>query len=224
MPSAVWSGHLHFGLVVMPVRLLVAARPKTTRFRRLYRSTGNHVMPPMQLPPSRQTFADEDSYSDGAGESGIDTHNRESSVRATQYDYAPVRQVLQSEVTGEVYRSFHETALRPWHGSLFINYPLQHLNNSSVRQHRWQRTPWLEGMNMVNRDVMNYAYLSCQNPEMGRSLPAPHPRSHVIRARISLFRSRVSPFEQARRETPDSMSEFQRWSGERPKVFVVSLD
>ena len=37
MPSAVWSGHLHFGLVVMPVRLLVAARTKTTRFRRLYR-------------------------------------------------------------------------------------------------------------------------------------------------------------------------------------------
>src|SRR3977135_796319 len=30
MPSAVWSGHLHFRLVVMPVRLLVAARPKTT--------------------------------------------------------------------------------------------------------------------------------------------------------------------------------------------------
>src|SRR5581483_7799219 len=37
MPFAVWSGHLHFGLVVMPVRLLVAARTKTTRFRRLYR-------------------------------------------------------------------------------------------------------------------------------------------------------------------------------------------
>src|SRR5947207_15710844 len=37
MPSAVWSGYLNFGLVVMPVRLLVAARTKTTRFRRLYR-------------------------------------------------------------------------------------------------------------------------------------------------------------------------------------------
>jgi hypothetical protein len=37
MPSAVWSEHLHFGLVAMPVRLLVAARTKTTRFRRLYR-------------------------------------------------------------------------------------------------------------------------------------------------------------------------------------------
>ena len=101
MPSAVWSGHLHFGLVVMPVRLLVAARPKTTRFRRLYRRPSNHVMPPMQLPSSKQPLEDEDSYSDGPGESGIDTHNRESSVRGIQYDYAPVRQVLQSEVTGE---------------------------------------------------------------------------------------------------------------------------
>jgi non-homologous end joining protein Ku len=101
MPSAVWSGHLHFGLVVMPVRLLVAARPKKTRFRRLYRRPGNPVMPPMQLPSSKQTLEDEDFYSDGAGESGVDTHNRGSSGRETEYDYAPVRQVLQSEVTGE---------------------------------------------------------------------------------------------------------------------------
>jgi len=41
MPSAVWTGHLHFGLVVMPVRLMVAARTKTTRFRRLYRKPVN---------------------------------------------------------------------------------------------------------------------------------------------------------------------------------------
>jgi hypothetical protein len=104
MPSAVWSGHLHFGLVVMPVRLLVAARPKTTRFRRLSRRPGNHVVPPMQLPSSKQSLEDEDSYSDGAVEPGVDTHNRESSVRGTQYDYDRVRQVLRSEVTGEVVR------------------------------------------------------------------------------------------------------------------------
>jgi DNA end-binding protein Ku len=101
MPSAVWSGHLHFGLVVMPVRLMVAARPKTTRFRRLYRRPINDVMPPMQLPSSNQTLEDGDPYSDGAGESGVDTHNRASSVRGIQYDYAPVRQVLQSAVTDE---------------------------------------------------------------------------------------------------------------------------
>ena len=41
MPSAVWSEHLHFGLVAMLVRLLVAARSKTTRFRRLYRKPVN---------------------------------------------------------------------------------------------------------------------------------------------------------------------------------------
>jgi DNA end-binding protein Ku len=104
MPSAVWSGHLHFGLVVMPVRLLVAARPKTTRFRQLYRRSSNHVMPPMQLSLSKGTFEDEDSYSDGAGESGVDTHNRKSSGRETEYGYAPVRQVLQSEVTGDEIR------------------------------------------------------------------------------------------------------------------------
>jgi DNA end-binding protein Ku len=104
MPSAVWSGHLHFGLVVMPVRLLVAARPKTTKFRRLYRRPSNDVMPPQQLPWSQQTLEDEDSHSDEAGESGVDTHNRESSVRETRYDYAPVRQVLQSEVTGHEIR------------------------------------------------------------------------------------------------------------------------
>ena len=71
MPSAVWSGHLHFGLVIMPVRLLVAARPKTTSFRRVYRRTGNHVVPPMQLPSSKQALEDEDSYFDGAGEAGM---------------------------------------------------------------------------------------------------------------------------------------------------------
>jgi DNA end-binding protein Ku len=101
MPSAVWSGHLHFGLVVMPVRLMVAARPKTTRFRRLYRRPSNDVMPPMQLPSSKQSLEDEDSDFDGAAESGVDTHNRESSDQHTQYEYAPVRQVVQSAVTGE---------------------------------------------------------------------------------------------------------------------------
>src|SRR5437763_8907812 len=50
MPSAVWSGHLHFGLVVMPVRLLVAARPKSTRFRRLQRRPVGHLLPATSFP------------------------------------------------------------------------------------------------------------------------------------------------------------------------------
>jgi DNA end-binding protein Ku len=97
MPSAVWSGHLHFGLVVMPIRLLVAARPKTTRFRQLYRRPSNQVMAPMQLPWSKGAL-EENPPSNEAG----DTHNRESDSQETQYNYAPVRQVLQSEVTGEL--------------------------------------------------------------------------------------------------------------------------
>src|SRR5207248_6344911 len=53
MPSAVWSGHLHFGLVVMPVRLLVAARTKMTRFRRLYRKPANDSLSVTSSPPFR---------------------------------------------------------------------------------------------------------------------------------------------------------------------------
>jgi hypothetical protein len=50
MPSAVWSGRLHFGLVVMPVQLLVAARTKTTRFRRLYRKPVNEGLSVASFP------------------------------------------------------------------------------------------------------------------------------------------------------------------------------
>ena len=62
MPSAVWSGHLHFGLVVMPVRLLVAARTKTTRFRRLYGKPVNEGSSVTSFPSSEQTSMTEDSY------------------------------------------------------------------------------------------------------------------------------------------------------------------
>lgn len=102
MPSAVWSGHLHFGLVVMPARLLVAARPKTIGFRRLHRRPGGPAIPPVQLPSIKQMRL-EGSYSDEA-ESGVHTHNGSSSVRKAQYHYAPVRQILQSEATGEEIR------------------------------------------------------------------------------------------------------------------------
>src|SRR4051812_10180391 len=37
MRSVVWTGHLHFGLVVMPVSLFAAARAETTRFKRIHR-------------------------------------------------------------------------------------------------------------------------------------------------------------------------------------------
>lgn len=103
MPSAVWSGHLHFGLVVMPVRLLVAARPKTTRFRRLQRKPIGHLLPVASFP----SFATEreDDY-DFNGKVGSDTRSEieENGQDSAQYEYSPVRQVLQSEATGEELR------------------------------------------------------------------------------------------------------------------------
>jgi DNA end-binding protein Ku len=102
MPSVVWSGHLHFGLVVMPVRLLVAARPKTTRFRRLHRKPLN------QLPTAtRFPFTESQSDSDFSEETrlgGRSVAEEADDQHSTQYDYSPVRQVLQSEETGEEVR------------------------------------------------------------------------------------------------------------------------
>ena len=102
MPSAVWSGHLHFGLVVMPVRLLVAARTKTTRFRRLYRKPANESLSVTSSPPFRSESEDDDS--DLNGRVGMGTRADPEEVKAghiEQYEYSPVRQVLQSEVSGE---------------------------------------------------------------------------------------------------------------------------
>src|SRR5579862_1788401 len=102
MPSAVWSGHLHFGLVALPVRLLVAARTKTTRFRRLYRK-------PIDADPSATSFAsfspdhleqDSDLY-DGIGKMRSTTE--ETDARHTEpHQYSTVRQVLQSERGEEI--------------------------------------------------------------------------------------------------------------------------
>lgn len=96
--SAVWSGHLHFGLVAMPVRLLVAARPKTTRFKRLHRKPINRFLPETLLPSSR------DDYSDVRDESRRTSEAYLSGSGEGTYEYAPVRQVLQSEETGEEVR------------------------------------------------------------------------------------------------------------------------
>ena len=105
MPSAVWSGHFYFGLVVMPVRLLVAARTKTTRFRRLYRKPANESLSVTSSPPFRSESEDDDS--DLNGRVGMGTRAEPEEVEAghiEQYEYSPVRQVLQSEVSGEEIR------------------------------------------------------------------------------------------------------------------------
>jgi len=82
----------------MPVRLLVAARPKTTRFKRIHRKPLNR--PTQFLPRASSTQYDEDSDSGSENEYVPRTEPAE-----TGYEYAPVRQVLQSEATGEAIRS-----------------------------------------------------------------------------------------------------------------------
>jgi DNA end-binding protein Ku len=43
MATAVWKGHITFGLVSIPVKLYRAARPERVRFRQLDRQTGSRV-------------------------------------------------------------------------------------------------------------------------------------------------------------------------------------
>jgi hypothetical protein len=104
MASAVWSGHLHFGLVAMPVRLLVAARTKTTRFRRLYRKPVDGDLSARLFPSFSHDRQHQDSdLNDGMGE--MRSTPEEINARQTVlHEYSTVRQVLQSEVTGEEIR------------------------------------------------------------------------------------------------------------------------
>jgi DNA end-binding protein Ku len=100
MPSAVWSGHLHFGLVVMPIRLLVAARTKTTRFRWLYRKPVNEVPSVISFPSFSHDREDRDS--DLNEEVGETRSTPEEMSR--RHQYSTVRQVLQSQETGQEIR------------------------------------------------------------------------------------------------------------------------
>ncbi len=102
MPSAVWSGHLHFGLVAMPVRLLVAARTKTTRFRRLYRKPVNEDSPVTSYPSLSYELPREASdFNDRVGE--MRSTPEETDVQDTEpYQYSTVHQVLQSERGEEI--------------------------------------------------------------------------------------------------------------------------
>src|SRR5436853_431818 len=91
MPSAVWSGHLHFGLVAMPVRLLVAARTKTTRFRRLHRKPVNEVPSAASFPSFESDSGDDDSlFTDKVG---MDSRSKPEEERnSAQHEYSTVRQ------------------------------------------------------------------------------------------------------------------------------------
>jgi DNA end-binding protein Ku len=102
MPSAVWAGHLHFGLVVIPVRLLVAARTKTTRFRRLHRkplNQGPSLTPFSTFPHDRDDNNSE--LIEEAGESRSNFAEEINDRNTAQHQYSTVRQVLQSEETGQ---------------------------------------------------------------------------------------------------------------------------
>jgi DNA end-binding protein Ku len=104
MPSAVWSGHLHFGLVVMPVRLLVAARTKTTRFRRLYRKSVNESNFATSFPSFSRDLEGRHSELTGEVEQMRSTSEEMNGRHTAEHQYSPVRQVFQSEVTGEEIR------------------------------------------------------------------------------------------------------------------------
>ena len=103
MPSAVWSGHLHFRLV-MPVRLLIAARTKTTRFRRLYRKPVNDNRLVTPFPSLSQGLEDRDSdLTEEAGDTRSKFEEMNCRDRA-QPQYSTVRQIFQSEATSEEIR------------------------------------------------------------------------------------------------------------------------
>jgi DNA end-binding protein Ku len=104
MPSAVWGGHLHFGLVVMPVRLLVAARTKTTRFRRLYRKPSNERSNVRSFPSFSHDLEHQKELAEEVGGTPSTPEEMNSQDMAAGHQYSPVRQVFQSEVTGEEVR------------------------------------------------------------------------------------------------------------------------
>jgi non-homologous end joining protein Ku len=104
MPTAVWSGHLNFGLVAMPVKLLAAARTKTTRFRRLYRKPENKGASIKPFRSFSQDYENEGSHLNTTGKilDATPSEPEQITIRDTaKLEYSPVRQVLQSEVTGE---------------------------------------------------------------------------------------------------------------------------
>src|SRR5690349_17791175 len=92
----------------MPVRLLVAARTKTTRFRRLHRKAVKPSFEASSFGPMTRQAGHHQSY---VGEEGADSELRgeercpPSCRETSSYEYSPVRQVFQSEDSGEEIRS-----------------------------------------------------------------------------------------------------------------------
>jgi DNA end-binding protein Ku len=110
MRSVVWTGHLHFGLVVMPVSLFAAARAETTRFKRIHRRkkpVGSAMVEVAYVDRERHGAFNPNSGDDflpehlGANRERFAAEETDSNEAVAEYEYSPVRQVLRSEVTGE---------------------------------------------------------------------------------------------------------------------------
>ena len=55
MAATVWKGYLSFGLISVPIRLSVAARPKTVSFRQIVKETKRPVKQQLYSPELERT-------------------------------------------------------------------------------------------------------------------------------------------------------------------------
>jgi DNA end-binding protein Ku len=85
----------------MPVRLLVAARTKTTRFRRLYRKPVNAITHVTSFPSFSHDLEDHNS---DLTEEVAKTESTSKDPHTAEHQYSAVHQVFQSKVTGEQIR------------------------------------------------------------------------------------------------------------------------
>ena len=126
MATVVWTGHLAFGMVSVPISLYAAARAETTRFTRLHRrkrisSQDPHVSAAVReiefdgsANPDKSTPVasriEVGHSSDGFGRkshSGLRTDGDSTAPRSEAVEYYRVRQVLQSEADGKEVAPYH---------------------------------------------------------------------------------------------------------------------
>lgn len=60
MPRSIWSGSISFGLVNIPVKLVVAVRDKSVRFHKLHAGDGMRLQQKMVCPADGEEVSDED--------------------------------------------------------------------------------------------------------------------------------------------------------------------
>lgn len=57
MPSALWKGHITFGLISIPIRLFAAARESRTRFHEIHRECGTRIHHQLYCPYDERVVA-----------------------------------------------------------------------------------------------------------------------------------------------------------------------